>query len=223
MKAKWMFLFFAVAVAACTADATFQPKGGVAQQADVAKSATITQGDTQDEVHTAMDTAIPENFSAYATSSVEEDKRCVAGASTDEDGLNQKPVLSIVSGPGEGSVQWSQTLPLPPDTYQGRATHCLGADGSLYVLIQSDTQPEQTLSQTLLQVLKIDLGNGALRARADVGPADVTDAYSAWLEEGAENFQLQNGKLVMSGKYYRLVDAEDRKPFQVELDSDLKR
>jgi hypothetical protein len=221
MKKKWMFLPIAIAFAGCAPDMPSKPKQ-VAAQAEVAASAATTRSVAQDEDRKGMDATVPVNFSEYAAASAGDDKRCVAGASVDDDGLNQKPVL-YVSGRDQKDVLWSKTLPLPPDTYQSRATHCFGTDGSLYVLIQSDTQPEQTLSQTLLRVLKVDPNNGAVLASADVEPAGVADAHSSWVEEGPENFRLQGDKLVVAGKYYRLTDAEERKPFEVELDSSLNR
>lgn len=220
MMKKWMCLPIAIAFAGCTPDTPSRPEG--VSDGALTMPAAPKQGTTQDEDRAAMDTSVPANFSEYGTAQAGNGKRCVAGASVDDDGLNQKPVL-YVSGKDQEDVRWSQTLPLPPDTYQSRATHCLGTNDSLYVLLQSDTRPEQTLSQTLLRVLKVDPGNGAVLASADAEPAGVTDAHSAWVEEGAENFQLQNDKLIVTGRYYRLADPEERKPFQVDLDKSLNQ
>ena len=217
---KWMFLPIVMVFAGCAPATPSQSRGVVAPAAKTAATATAAQDNApaRDEGHKVMDTTIPANFSPYATAQIGDGERCVAGASTDDDGLNQKPVL-YVSAQDQKQVQWSQTLPLPADTYQSRATHCLATHEALYVLLQSDTQPEQTLSQTLLRVLKIDPRNGAVLASMDVVPAGVADAYSAWVEEGPENFRLHDGKLVVSGKFYRLADAEERKSFQVELNA----
>lgn len=221
MTRKWMCLPIAIAAAGCAPDMPSHTKGVAEPATEMAVPAAPMQAATQDEDRTAMDATVPANFSEYANAPAGNDRRCLAGASTDDDGLNQKPVL-YVSGKDQ-AVQWSQTLPLPPDTYQSRATHCLGTDDLLYVLLQSDTQPEQTLSQTLLRVLKVDSGTGAVLASADVAPVGVTDAHSAWVEEGSANFQLRKDKLVVTGRYFRLAAPEDRKPFQVELDKSLNQ
>lgn len=219
MKKKWLVFSLAMTFAAgCAAESPAQSSNTAATTTMAAEAVRVS---TQDEDRNAMNATVPVNFSEYASAAAERNTRCVVGASVDDDGLNQRPVL-ILSEQGD-RVRWAETLPLPPDTYQSRATHCFEASGSLYVLIQSDTQPEQTLSQTLLRVLSISPRNGAVIASADIEPAGITDAHSAWVEEGQQNFRLQNGKVVVTGMYYRLAAPEDRKPFAVELSSTLKQ
>lgn len=223
MQKRWMVFSLVMAFAAgCAADTPAQPSGAAGKAPATTAPAQAAKISTQDEDRKAMDATVPANFSEYATAAAGDNRRCVVGASVDDDGLNQRPVL-LLSEQGKERVLWSETLPLPPDTYQGRATHCFGAGGSLYVLIQSDTQSEQTLSQTLLRVINVDPGNGTVIASMGIEPAGVTEAHSAWVEEGQENFRLLNGRLVVTGMYYRLADAEDRKPFRVELNSTLKQ
>jgi len=218
MKKKWIVFSLATTFAAgCAADAPAQPS----KAATTTVAAEAVRVSTQDEDRNAMNATVPANFSEYASAAAERNTRCVVGASVDDDGLNQRPVL-FLSEQGD-RVRWAETLPLPPDTYQSRATHCFEASGSLYILIQSDTQPEQTLSQTLLRVLSISPRNGTVIASVDIEPAGITDAHSAWVEEGQENFRLQDGKVVVTGMYYRLAAPEDRKPFTVELSSPLKQ
>jgi hypothetical protein len=209
MQKKWIFLSVAIALAGCAADTSSQPKDAVRQAASDTAAG-------QDQRGTVVAT-IPAEFSEYTTVQLSGNGRCVAGAATDEDGLNQRPV-AYLAGQSQG-VQWSTELPLSPGTYQGRATHCIGTDKAIYVLVQSDTQPEQTLSQTLLRVLKLNSRDGEVLASVDVGPEGVSDAWSAWVEEGEERFRLQGDVLVIAGDYFRLATPEERKPFRVEIAS----
>lgn len=168
-----------------------------------------------------MSTEIPQGFSSYASESIGDNKRCVAGAATDEDGMNQRPVAYLAQA--SGKPIWTRTLDLPADTYQSRATHCLREGDSLYVLLQSDTQPGQSLSQTLLRVVKLDLADGAVRAGGDVAVADVKGAYSALVEEGAKNLRWDNGAVIVAGQYFLLDAPEQRTAFTVALKPDLSR
>jgi hypothetical protein len=218
MERKWTVLpLIATLATGCAADAPGSPHGAVTGAGVPASAAQVS---TQDEGKTQMDAVIPATFSEYAAADAGNNTRCVVGATTDDDGLNQKPVVLVVEQSG-ARVLRSETLALPSLAYQARATHCRGADGFLYVLIQSDTQPEQTLSQTLLRIVKIDPASGAVIASADIDPTGVEDAHSAWVEPGAGTFRLQNHKLAIRGMYYRLADPEARKPFTVELSDTL--
>ena len=160
------------------------------------------------------------NFSAYASVSIGGNKRCVAGAELDEDGMHQKPVIYLSEGANK-RVVWRKTLPLPADVYQSRATHCLLKSNALYVLLQSDTQPQQSLSQTLLRVVKLRPDDGGMQIHTDIQLPGVMDACSAWVNSGPRNFRWQNGALVISGHYFRLADDQQRRLFQVSLSEDL--
>lgn len=120
---------------------------------------------------------IPDNFSQYASESIGDRGRCVAGATTDADGMNQKPTVYVTRGVGT-QPQWVVQLDLPRYTYQSRATHCTSPGHSLFVLLQSDTQPEQTLSQTLLHIVKVDPATGVSQAQRSI---QVAGAASAWI------------------------------------------
>ena len=159
------------------------------------------------------------NLLTYASVSIGGNKRCEVGAELDEDGLLQKPVISLSEA--DKRVIWRKTLPLPANVYQSRATHCLLKGNALYVLLQSDTQPQQSLSQTLLRVLKLSPSDGGLQIDTDVSLPGVMGAYSAWVEPDATNFRWQNGALVISGNYFRLADDEQRRPFHVSLSENL--
>lgn len=166
-----------------------------------------------------MSTEIPQGFSSYASESIGDNKRCVAGAATDEDGMNQRPVAYLAQA--SGKPIWTRTLDLPSDTYQSRATHCLRHGDSLYVLLQSDTQPQQSLSQTLLRVIKLDLADGAVQAGGDVAVPGAKGAYSAQVEEGGKNLRWENGGVVVAGQYFSLDAPDQRNPFTAALKPDL--
>lgn len=166
-------------------------------------------------------TQIPRGFSSYASESTGDNRRCVAGAASDEDGMNQRPVVYLAQA--SGKPIWVHTLALPADTYQSRATHCLRQGDALYVLLQSDTQPAQTLSQTRLRVVKLDLAAGAMQAGADVVVADAQGAYSAQVDEGADRLRWENGGVVVSGRYFPLDAPDQRKEFATALKADLSR
>lgn len=164
---------------------------------------------------------IPDNFMSYATTPIHGNMQCVVGAATDEDGLNQKPVvyLAPAEGSASASLRWVDVLRLPADTYQSRATHCVGPASSLYVLLQSDTQPEQTLSQTLLAIVKVDVATGAVQAREDIA---IPGAHTAWVEKGAAHFRWSDHALLVTGNYRKAADQEKTTPFAVRFNSDLQ-
>lgn len=167
----------------------------------------------------AMNNEIPQGFSSYASESIGDNKQCVAGAASDEDGMNQRPVAYLAQA--SGKPIWTRTLDLPADTYQSRATHCLRQGDALYVLLQSDTQPEQSLSQTLLRVVKLNLADGTVRAGGDVVVPGAQGAYSALAEEGAKHLRWDNGNVVVSGQYFQLDAPDQRRDFSATLKPDL--
>lgn len=168
-----------------------------------------------------MNTDIPQGFSSYASEAIGDNQRCIAGAATDEDGMNQRPVAYLAQA--SGKPIWTRTLDLPADTYQSRATHCLRQGDALYVLLQSDTQPAQALSQTLLRVVKLNLADGAVQAGADVAVGAGEGAFSASVAEGADHLRWHNGGVVVSGEYFALDAPEQRKDFSAALKADLSR
>ncbi|WP_157476814.1 hypothetical protein [Lysobacter sp. Root690] len=169
----------------------------------------------------ATETVIPAGFSSYASESIGDGRQCVVGAAVDQDGMNQKPVVYIEQT--SGKPVWTRTLELPKDTYQSRATHCLHLDDALYVLLQSDTQPQQSLSQTLLRVVKLDAGNGAVRGGGDVEVPGAQDAYSAVVAEGAQHLRWSDDQLIVAGQYFLLDTPDQRIDFQAQLKADLGR
>ena len=167
--------------------------------------------------------AVPAGFSSYASSPLGGDnkagdnRQCVVGAVADADGMNQKPFV-YVEDPVANRVLWIRPLELPAHTLQGRATHCLHKGGTLYVLLQADTQAVQAQSQTLLRVVELDLANGNVTASREVAMPGVADATSAWVDKGEDAFHLAGkGGVAVSGEYFRLADPDKHLPFTVTL------
>jgi hypothetical protein len=160
----------------------------------------------------------PDHFTAYASQPVGDNRICVAGRTTDADGIHQKPV-AYVAEQASKRVLWIARLDVPTDMYQSRATHCARHGDSLYLLLQSDTQSEQTLSQTLLRVVKLNAASGTMQLQKDV---DVPAAYSVWVDEGANRFAWNGDRLVITG--HDLLDADHARQttFTLRLNNDLK-
>ena len=162
-------------------------------------------------------TQIPKNFSEYASESVGTGKRCIAGATTDGDGMNQRAV-AYVTDATDKRPRWVDKLNLPPHTYQSRATHCTSSGPALFVLLQSDTQPEQTLSQTLLRVAKLDPATGTVQIQRDI---QVPGAFSTWVDEGPSHFQWKGAALTVSGNLRPQSSTDQQTTFTMRLDSHL--
>lgn len=203
-----------LALAACSAD----PAANASVSTPQPLASAANDGVPSDS--RAKSTDIPPGFSSYASESIGDNKQCVVGAAVDDDGMNQRPVAYVAET--SGKALWTRTLELPRQTYQSRATHCVREADSVYVLLQSDTQPQQASSQTLLRVVRLALGDGVVQGQADVPVPGVKDPVSAWVEEGAQGLRWSNGGLIVSGQYYRLDDSDRRNTFQVGLKPDLK-
>jgi hypothetical protein len=161
---------------------------------------------------------LPAHFTAYASQPIGSDRVCIAGRTTNADGIGQKPVVYVAEQASK-HVLWIARLDVPADTYQSRATHCTRHGDSLYILLQSDTQSEQTLSQTLLHVVKLTAASGAVQLQQNV---DVPSAYSVWVDEGANRFAWNGDRLVITG--HDLLDADHARQstFTLRLNNDLK-
>lgn len=164
---------------------------------------------------TSPTTALPENVSLYAKPNVGAGQQCLVGALTDDDGMNQKPVAYLEAT--SSRFVWHATLPLPPNTYQARATHCVGTPSMLYVLVQGDTQPEQSLSQTLLEVVALNRATGAVIASEPIDAPHINAPHTAWVEDGHEHFVIQGNILVITGKYALLSNRDKPMTFSMKL------
>lgn len=187
-------------------------------QASASPSATAAQDKPglADNPADIVVTVVPQGFSSYASESLGDSRHCVAGAVSDEDGMNQKPLV-YVEDTAANRVLWSKPLKLPVNTYQGRATHCLRKGGTLYVLLQSDTQSTPATSQTLLQLVELDMANGTVTDTRDIAVPGVAGAYSAWVDKGVDGMHPAAKGLTIAGEYYRLADPDQHLPFQVTL------
>lgn len=163
---------------------------------------------------------VPAGFSSYASASIGGHRQCVTGAATDEDGMNQRPVVYLAEA--SGRPLWVRSLALPADMHQGRATHCLGQGGALYVLLQTDTQSQQSLSQTVLHALKLDPRDGATVAQAQLRVPGASGAASAWVGEDPAGFAWRDGGLEVGGQFADGGDRDRPQPFRLRLDGDLQ-
>lgn len=164
--------------------------------------------------------ALPGRFRAYAISSAGAGRNCLAGVITDEDGLRKRAVVALAHGQ-EGPVAWSRELDGLEDAYQARATHCLLGHGALYVLLQSDTHPARTRSQTLLSVAKLDIRGQVQATRTVSVPESFGQACSAWVDEQPAHFRWEGGRLVIEGYYRPISDVGSGKPFRISLGPEL--
>jgi len=167
---------------------------------------------------TAVALKVPANFTSYASESIGGNVLCHVGAVTGDDGMEQKPVV-YAENQKDRKILWVKQLALPPNTFQSRATHCSGSGDAAFVLLQSDTQSEQTLSQTLLRVVKLNADTGALITQQDL---NVPKAYTTWVAEGAGQFKWQGNALVIAGNYRTSSDDANQPEFTAHLNGDLK-
>jgi hypothetical protein len=182
--------------------------------------ATVTTKSASPSPSKELHRNVPQGFSSYAVETISNNNQCVVGAVVDDDGTNQKPFVYVVD-PRTKQVAWSEELDLPANTYQSRATHCLESDGSLFVLLQSDTQSEQTLSQTLLRVEKLNVNDGSLKGSEDISLPSVNGAYSAWVDDEKASFHIEKNLIAVSGHYYKLADANKRLTFRAVIKDSL--
>lgn len=105
-----------------------------------------------------------------------------------------------------GARIFETALPLPDkDFYQNRVSHCLVANNAIYALEQVDTQPQQTMKQTLLYIAKLST-DGKLLQTSYIDPRPNDDkSLTAWVEPDAGNFVLQaDGSILVHGKWKHL-------------------
>lgn len=166
----------------------------------------------------------PAGVDIYANTVVGAGQTCEVGAKSDQDGLNERPVVYLAKA--AGGYAWHVQLHIPKDMYQGRATHCTASADALYVLVQIDTQSEQSTSQTVLQVVQLNTKTGAVMALRPIEVPGAGGAYSAWVDDGADHFKFEGGKLVIKGSYELLSERDNpsgKEPpgFTVAISADL--
>jgi hypothetical protein len=168
---------------------------------------------------------LPANVDIYATTSTSDGQQCRVGARTDEDGLAERPVVYLAKP--DGGFAWHVQLRIPKNTYQGRATHCIASANAIYVLVQIDTDSEQSSNQTLLQAVELNRKSGAVIASRDVDLPNISAAYTSWVEEGNGHFMWDGNNLVIRGKYQLMSDRDDSSgkdpsDFELKLTVDLR-
>lgn len=157
---------------------------------------------------------LPKGFTAYGSAPVAGGE-CVAGDATKE-GMNGRAFVYIKDA-GAGQPRWVTAVPVPPHWYQNRATHCFAMDGSLFVLVQTDTNQATSLSQTLLNVVELSPVTGKIVANHEADVPGVDAAYSSWVDKGPEGFHEDNGQIVVAGQYFLMDDPNKRIPFTARL------
>lgn len=150
---------------------------------------------------------LPSGVTIYASESVDNGQKCLVGAKSDQDGLNERPVVYFAKA--DGGFAWRAQLSISKDMYQGRATHCLGSANVMYVLVQIDSDSRQAVNQTTLKVFELSRVTGKVITKADVGVPNVTAAYTSWVKEGHDHFRFEGNKLVIHGSYELLSDRDD--------------
>lgn len=150
---------------------------------------------------------LPPGVDIYASKVIDGGQKCLVGAKSDHDGLNERPVVYLADA--KGAFAWHASPKIPADTYQGRATHCVASPDTLFVLVQIDTQSEQSMSQTLLKVIKLNRKTGAVVATKDVVVPGVSAAYSASVDEAGDNFKTEDGNLIIKGSYELMSDRDN--------------
>lgn len=168
---------------------------------------------------------LPANVDIYATTDIGDGQQCLVGTQSDEDGLNERPVVYLSRA--SGGLAWHVQLPILKDAYQGRATHCLALANALYVLVQIDTNSAQSLNQTLLQIVELSNKTGVVMKSKYIDVPNVSAAYTEWVEEGDGQFKFEGSKLMIKGNYQLMSDRDDssgKDPsvFTLELAGDLR-
>ena len=217
MKRNYALALMLLIAGPCLLPGAGRAQSGPAHQPAAAQALTRNPYSHAASAH-AMRPTLPDRFTAYASESIGNNQICVAGRTTDVDGINQKPVVYVAEQASK-RLLWITSLDVPPEMYQSRATHCTRRGESVYVLLQSDTQSEQSLSQTLLRVVKLGATNGTVQIQQDI---DVPTAYSAWVDEGATHFTWHADRLVVEGHDRLDADHEQQGTFTLRLNDDLK-
>ncbi|WP_363797285.1 hypothetical protein ABU614_18955 [Lysobacter firmicutimachus] len=209
------------ALTACAAEPAGERAAAVSAASQAAQSPDAAAARTEPAVAMPATAAeIPAGFSSYASESIGGNRQCVVGAATDEDGMNPRPVVYLAET--SGRPVWVRSLDLPADMHQSRATHCVGEGGALYVLLQSDTQAPQSLSQTVLHALKLDARSGATLAQAPLSVPGASGAVSAWVGEDPAGFAWRDAGLTVSGQYAHGEDRDRPQPFRLRVNGDLQ-
>lgn len=163
---------------------------------------------------------VPESLDVYASPRVAAGAYCVVGALS-EDGTDQQPYVALTAvdkgqGPVLGSLQ-----PLLDEYAKARATRCLAQDGVLYVLLEFETNSSPQVSQTMLEVWKLDGVSLSVLGKQPIRLPGQTAAYSLWMPEDDSSFEWTEGGLKIVGNYFPLSNRDEIKRFSIKLDGNL--
>jgi hypothetical protein len=150
-------------------------------------------------------------FHVYGSTAVDGGE-CVAGDATKE-GMDGRAYVYLKDSKTR-QPRWMTAIPLADaDMYQNRATHCFTMGGSLFVLVQTDTNQATSLSQTLLSVTELSPLTGKIISSQDADIPGIDDAYSAWVDKGSKGFHEEGGQIRIAGQYFLMENSEKRMPF----------
>lgn len=163
-------------------------------------------------------TNVPDHFQSYATTDIGNGLSCVVGATTiDGKGWSEHAYVYLEDSASH-KIRWSTPIPVRQGWYQNRASHCVGYGDSIYALVQSDTNAVPVLSQTLISVVTFNMTSGQVEANDIVKVSDRKGAHTVYVSEGAQNFHLDDGKIVITGEWSTKGDASDtRTPFKTDM------
>lgn len=161
----------------------------------------------------AQGAALPDAFAEIGRTEVAGGGICVVGSLLSEDGDARAWVHMLDAG--RGALRWSTPIALQGDYFQNRATHCLCRDDLCRVLVATDTQSSQSLSQTLLSITTLSLVDGRFVSSTPITsvPGAPGNA-SVWVEPGEANFAWNGDSLMIRGRY-RVPDSDAIGDFEI--------
>jgi hypothetical protein len=204
----------AVLIASSALFACAQPQAPTTSQEQVRTSAPSTE---QSKMIAADDLQkrLPSKFAVIGQHRSHDGGVCFVGSVLSEDGDARAWVYMMDRT--KGGMRWDTAIALDPDFYQNRTTHCVCRDSQCRVLVATDTQSMQSLSQTLLSVATLSAKDGTI---ISVSPIDripgAPGNASAWVEPGDANFAWRGDSLEIEGKY-RAPGSDETRNFQLTI------
>jgi hypothetical protein len=154
----------------------------------------------------------PTDFKRYSTAAMN-GGICIVGARLDDLGQQQAVVTAQRS---DGSRLWTTDLPKEPAFYENRATHCTCGGSACYVAVATDTQAAQTLSQTLLSIVKVDVVTGAILGERSIHRVPgVANARSIWMDS-SDVIVIKDAGLDLHGRW-RTSSEDPAQAFQAKI------
>lgn len=162
---------------------------------------------------------LPADYLVMAKSLMRNGDVCLAGAKLADEGAEAAHIYRINSE--QQKIIWQTPIKLDADFYQNRLTHCSCNDTTCYALVATDTQPQQSLSQTLLSLVAISAADGKIIHQRPIGKIPgASDSMSAWVEPGDNNFVVKNNVIEINGKF-RDMDSSNEQEFSLTVNQNL--